>query len=347
MKHFYFLAFITLLWGCQSEEFFEQFDEATSLSSESELSNFISRLTQNPTAFDDFIDESSSLSLEFPFEVSINSNTTFLIDEFSDYQILIDELSSLDDGYSLSISYPVDISLPNYETITIQNQQELEAIDASVPGSSEINCLNYNFPLEVNVFDRENSFTARRSLLNEAQFYNFLDNLEDNGGFYEIIYPINISIEGEAQTVSSNLELSAAIQSLDESCFNPDLFFISTSRLEQFIAFITDGEFRISTYVDEEDGDESEAFEDFRFSFNSDQSISIENIESGETFIAEWQAEIDDGELVFELDFDDNEDLEELAEDWIVTAFANPNTIDLLDIDDDTDEESILIFEKL
>ena len=67
MKQLYFILIIVLLASCQDEEFFEQVEDTTSLSSQSELSNLISRLTQNPTAFDDFIDNTNSLRLEFPF----------------------------------------------------------------------------------------------------------------------------------------------------------------------------------------------------------------------------------------------------------------------------------------
>ncbi|WP_257984660.1 hypothetical protein [Psychroflexus sp. MES1-P1E] len=49
--------------------------------------------------------------------------------------------------------------------------------------------------------------------------------------------------------------------------------------------------------------------------------------------------------MIFELDFENNELLEEFNEDWVVDRFSTPNTIELSD--EDTDELSFLIVEKL
>lgn len=347
MKQLYFLLFILFLWSCQTEEFFESVEENTSLSSQSELSNLISRLNQNPTAFDDFIDNSNSFSLEFPFEVTVNSENTFIIEEFDDYQPLIDELSTLSEDYTITIGFPVEISLPNYESLNVQSESELEAIEANVEGSIEINCLEYNFPLDVNIFDVENSLTDRRSIQNKAQFFNLIQNLKQNNGFYQIVYPVTISIDGSNQSISSNVDLEAAIENLDAACFDPSLFINSASGLQQFIAFVTSGEFRVTQFIDVNGDDETDDYENFVFTFNSNNTISIVNTTSGDTFTADWQAEIDDDELVFELDLEDLEEFEDLDEDWIVLDFANPDQIELRYEDGDDGGESFLTFEKI
>ena len=84
MKQFYAFGFFFILLSCQTQEFFEQVNKTSSLTSLSELTGLISRLHQNPTAFDDFIDNSNSLSLEFPYEITINSNNAFTLNEFDD-----------------------------------------------------------------------------------------------------------------------------------------------------------------------------------------------------------------------------------------------------------------------
>lgn len=350
MKHLYFLGFIFLLVACQDEEFFEEVDDNTSLSSQSELSKFISRLNQNPTAFDDFIDNTNSLRLEFPFDVTIDSETTINLTEFSDYQLLIDELSSdddEDDDYRLEINFPIEVSLPNYETLNLQNLSEFETLKANVEGSSEIDCLDFEFPVEVRIFDNENSFVVNRILQNKAQLFNLIKSLEQNNGFYEIVYPITISIDEELQVLNSNIDLTTAIENLEARCFDTSLFLNNSLRLRDFIDFISSGQFVISNYVDDEDGNETEVYQDFRFTFNENGSISIEDLMTGESFNGEWTAEIDDDKLIFDIDFDDNPTLEELGEDWTVEGFANPNRIILIDQDEDSDEESVLIFDKI
>ena len=348
MKYLYLVGFIFLLVGCQDEEFFEEIDENTSLSSQSELSKLISRLSQNPTAFDDFIDNSHSLRLEFPFDVTIDSETTINLTEFSDYQLLINELSSDDDDeYMLEINFPVEVSLPNYEILGLQNQSEFEALKANVEGSSEINCLEFEFPLEVRIFDNENSFVINRTLQNKAQLFNLIENLKQTNGYFEMVYPITISVNDQAKSLSSNIDLNTAIENLEPSCFDTSAFSDNSLRLRDFIDFITSKQFIISNYVDDEDGNETEAFKDFRFTFNEDDSISVENLITGESFSGEWEAEIDDNELIFDINFDNNDTLEELNEDWTVEGFANPNKIILLDQDEDSEGESVLIFDKI
>lgn len=344
MKQVYFLFFILLLASCQSEERFEQVEDDKSLSSQSELSKLISRLNQNPTAFDDFIDNSNSLSLEFPFEVTVNSEMTFSVQSLSDYQPLINELLPLSDDYTINVNFPVDVSLPNYEIIRLQNQSEFETVSSSVEGSSEINCLTYNFPLEINIFDADNGFTNKKTIQNKAQFFNLIENLKQTNGFYEITYPISISIEGEPQSISSNLDLNTAIENLDEDCYNPSFLTNNSSRLSRFIAFVTSGEFVISSYIDE-GSDQTIVYQNFRFSFNSDHTILISSLVSGENFSGNWQAEIDDDELIFDISLNDNDLLDELTEDWTVEGFANPTRI-ILEDDDTPGENRILIFEK-
>lgn len=345
MKKLYILIFISFLFACQEEEIFEKISESSAIASESELSDLVSRLNQNPTAFDNFIDDSDAVRLEFPFEVTVNSDSDFSINEFSDYQPLIDELASLSEDYEIIINFPLEVSLPNYERISLRNNSELQVLKASVQGSSEINCLNYNFPVEVNIFDTQNSLTNNRIIQNGAQFYNLIEDLKQTDGFYEIIYPIDISINGVTQTISSNFDLEAAIQNLDAECFNPFLFLTSRQRLQKFIAFITSGEFRVFNYVSDDGENETNTYESFVFDFNSNNTITIRNTSTLENYSGTWEVEIDDNNLVFELDFEENDLLEELDEDWIINAFANPNRIIL--IDDDSDEESILIFEKI
>lgn len=348
MKYFYLFILGVLFVSCQNEEFFEQIEDDTSLSSQGELSNLVSRLNQNPTAFDDFIDNSNSLSLEFPFEVTINSAIRLNITQFTDYQRLINELSALPGDYDLSIGFPVEASLPNYESVILQNKTELDAVIANVEGSSEIKCLSYNFPIEINIFDTENAVSTGRKIQNEAQFYNLIKGLKQNNGFYEIIYPVSVSIEGDSQVLTSNTDLNTVIQNLDEDCFNPSLLTNKSSRKDQFIAFVTSGEFKITQYIDDRGENETVVFENFRFKFNSDNTISIEDVSTNEVFTGDWSVEIDDdnNQLVFDLDPEGSDALDELDEDWKVEGFANPTRIILRD-PDNAGENTILIFEKI
>ena len=349
MKHVYFILTVLILCSCQNEESFERVEELNTISTQSELNDFVLRLTQNPTAFDDFIDGTSALRLELPFEVSLNSETNFTISDSADYQTLIDEISEQPGSYTLSIIFPAEVSFSNYERLVVQNESEFMAAINLSSESSEINCIEYDYPLNIRTFDAQNSLTDNRVLQNKAQFHNLIKRLKTNNGFYELDYPITISIEGLEQSLLSNTDLIAAIESLDQSCFNPSLFDATTitTELEDFIAFVTEGEFQITLFEDEDGDNETSTYQNLRFVFATNNNITVENTETGETFAGNWDAELDEGELVFDLNFEEeSDDFEELAEDWVVDSFGNPNTIVLFDEDDDN-EQSQLIFEKL
>lgn len=262
MKQFYAFGFFFILLSCQTQEFFEQVNKTSSLTSLSELTGLISRLNQNPTAFDNFINNSNSLSLEFPYEITINSNNAFTLNEFDDYQAVINELISLPNDYSVDITFPVQASLPNYELLNIENEISFITLLNTLEGSTEINCLEYTFPIQLNVFDSDTSFINEKSIQNEAQFFNFLDNLQPIDDFYKIAYPIEIGVDTTVQIIDSNLELEIAMQNLAENCFNPSLFINSSTQLQQFIAFITSGEFKVTSFIDEEQ-DETNDYDDF------------------------------------------------------------------------------------
>ena len=341
MKSIYRLFFVGIfaLAACQSDDFEIELDAAQTRETSDELTDLISRTSQNPTAFDDFIDGSSATSILLPFTVEINNQTTFDLSTEADYQNLIDELSSYPTAPNLDLQFPVEVSLVNYETRTIQDETEFETVIAEAKESSEINCVDFNFPLRINYFTSVSETNESVILQNKAQLYNFIENLKTDNAFYEFDFPIDIELESQNNSLNSFTELESIFENLNSDCYAPSLYEFDPEQSD-LIPFLTEGEFVIVNFIDEGDND-TEEFNNFIFTFNTDNSISVINTETQTEFIGNWAVEFDDGIQKLDLIFNDDV-LDEIDEDWDVIGFASPNQLELFDA-----PNSELEFEKL
>ncbi|MFN2261783.1 MAG: hypothetical protein ABR595_06945 [Psychroflexus sp.] len=340
MKSIYalFLILIFVFAACQSDDFELELDPAETLESSDQLTRLLNRASQNPTALDDFIDGSSATKIVFPFSVNINNEQINLSNE-ADYQDLIAVLENASTAPNIELQFPLEVSLVNYENRNIQDATEFETVIAEAEDSSEINCVDFEFPLRVNFFNSESEFSDSVNLQNKAQLFNFIENLSVENGFYEFDFPIEMEFESQIISINSFTELESAFNDLNSNCYEPLLYEFEPEQPD-LIPFLTEGEFIIVNFVDEGNND-TEDFENFTFTFNTDNSITVTNTTNQDEFFGSWDVEFDDGIQKLDLVFSD-EFLDELDEDWDVVDFANPNQLELFD-----EPNSELEFEKL
>lgn len=341
MKSIYciFLIGFFSLVACQSDDFEIELDDEQTRSSSDEITNLLSRAAQNPTAFDNFIDGSSTTSIAFPFMVEINNQNIVELTTENDYQNLIDEMNSYPTKPHLELKFPVEVSLVNYETRSIQNEAEFRALITEAKESTEINCIDFSFPLRLNFFNSTNEINESVVLQNKAQFFNFIENFKADNAFYEFDFPLEMKFESLNLSLNSFAELESAFANLDFACYEPLLYEFEPEQPD-LITFLTEGEFVIVNFVNDGDID-TEDFNDFIFTYNSDNSVSVVNTATQAEFIGNWEVEFDDGIQKLDLVFNDDE-LDELDEDWDITDFGNSDQLVLLD-----EPNSDLVFEKL
>jgi hypothetical protein len=210
-----------------------------------------------------------------------------------------------------------------------------------------VNCLNLDYPISIRFFDSSNAFVDSQTINNEAQFFNFLIEIDNNNLFYELEFPVTVNVDAASgqqfQTiVNSNEELISIYNQLPNSCFEPLLYDNAPSNnnptdLEAFVEFIINGQFEISEFIDE--GEPEDDFDDLIFSFTAESGFNG-NIEVGQQIVGDWSAFLDDGVIVFELGFDDPF-YDELEEDWDVENFDD-NEIQLIDISSDGDTSTLV-----
>ncbi|GGE07375.1 hypothetical protein [Psychroflexus salis] len=338
-KYLIFSAFIIfLILGCQNDDFEFDYDSTTTISSSSLLGSFLQRSLQNETTKDNFIDASSAVKIEFPYTIQINNQSFNLIEE-DDYQSVINYLENENlTFYGVDFSFPLEVSLVNFEKITLQNFNEFEALIANSTESSEINCIHFTYPIELNSFSSSDENSTTRIVNNQAQFYNFLQFLREQNGFFQFTYPLKLNINGQNTEINSVADLENTFNALANQCFEPNLYVPSTP-VSQLDEFLMDESFFVFNLF--EDGeDETDEVDQFRFTFNADATILVLNTENQTNSNGTWQIEEHTNQIKLVLSFEDAA-LEELIEDWVVEEFGNNNQISL------SDDQDQLIFEKL
>lgn len=350
IKNYFLFCFLFLLLACQSEEDIQVVNSDNGSSNNSALTSNLKRLTQNPTAFDNFIDNSSKIRVEFPFEVNVNSTTNVNLQNTADYQNLIDVLEATPIEDEVVLSFPVTVSTINYNSQTLNSEDELTQFLQNQNSSDEVNCVELVFPLSLQFFDLSNTFIDTQIINNRAQLFNFLNDLNQNNFFYQIDYPIEADVQGTAQFINSNAEFNITFNGLLSSCFEPLLFNNVSDddpgdndpNLNTFISFVTDGDFVVS-FLSDEDGESNIEFSEYIFRFNTDNTITVED-GTAQVFdeIGEWTAFIEENQIIFDLDFDDS-DFGELDDDWEVVSFDDGVTLSLIDTSSDGDIDELVL----
>lgn len=348
MKNIYqILLCVSLFWACQTEEDTQVINNSDALNRDSPLTSNLKRVTQNPTTFDDFIDGSSKIRLELPAQITINNDINFSLNTANDYSTLIETLEETPNQDSIDFIFPITVSTIDYAVETMSSNAELDQLLQSITSSTEVNCIDLEYPVNLQFFDASNSFVDSQTINNDAQFFNFLVEVGQNNLFYELQFPVIVSVDAGPNeqfqtTVNSNSELNAIYNDLPESCFDPLLYDNDPSdnnptSLEELVEFITNGNFEVSELIDE--GEVDNTYDGLVFNFESEEDFDG-NILVDAAVVGTWSAYLDDDVMVFEMDFEDSF-YGELDEDWDVLNFDD-TTLELQDESSDGDTSTLV-----
>ena len=274
MRNFYLLILLALLTlACQEEEDIEQIEDINTTTKNTTFTSLISRISKNPTAFDDFIDQNPATRVEFPFSVTLNNTNTINLIDDADYQNLIQELENTDIQDEIQIDFPVTVSLPNYESLTVNDVAELQNIDWTGFNPIEINCLSIDYPIEIISYNNLNIEQEEFDIDSDIELFNFLNNMPNDEFFYQLEYPLTVVVNNNEVDIEDATELQNTISNLPQSCFEPLIYDNQPSQggggdgdnddIEAFTNFVTEGTFVVSTITS--DGEEVFEFEDFFF----------------------------------------------------------------------------------
>lgn len=319
MLVFLFAGFIL---GCQEEENIIIQEDPDGLRATSPISKLMSRVTQNNTSVDNVLDGTSVFRVILPVSITLNGQN-LSVNSPADYTTIqqIKDQSNNDDDI-VNFTFPITVSLRNFQQFVINSNSQLQSFVAQYEDLSELDCFGFNFPFSISTYDFNNQVADVITFSNNGQVISYLFSLPQ-GVIFTLNYPISVqTANGNTQNVNSNNQLLSLLEEAQATCglSNPD----------EFVEVITSGSWRVSYFYD--DDDETSNFVGYVFVFNSNNTITI--TKNGNTYIGTWSFYEDDGEFVFDIDFDDDT-LDELTDDWVLLEFTNS----LVQLKDDDNEE--------
>lgn len=317
LKYVLNLSLIGLfLMSCQTEENEVIQDPNQNLTNISPLTTLMTRVTQNPTSGDNIMDNSSCFSVVLPTTVIVNGQN-IVVSTQADYQTVQDAIDAFsNDDDIVNFIYPITIQFQNFSTQVLQNSDDLDdVIDdcGEDDGFDEIDCISFNFPIVINVYNANNQLANTITINNNTDLYNFLENLEDNE-YVAIQYPISlIDSNGVNVTITSNDQLEDVIEDSIDDCDDSPSGGGSTT----LSSIIVDGTWYVSYFFD--DTDETSDYAGYNFTFNvSGTATAVKNTT---TINGSWSNYIDSGDEKLEFSFDGSV-LDELEDDWEVTEYS-------------------------
>lgn len=317
LKYVLNLSLIGLfLMSCQTEENEVIQDPNQNLTNISPLTTLMTRVTQNPTSGDNIMDNSSCFSVVLPATVIVNGQN-IVVSTQADYQTVQDAIDAFsNDDDIVNFIYPITIQFQNFSTQVLQDSDDLDdVIDdcGEDDGFDEIDCISFNFPIVINVYNANNQLANTITINNNTDLYNFLENLEDNE-YVAIQYPISlIDSNGVNVTITNNDQLEDVIEDSIDDCDDSP----SGGGSSTLSSIIVEGTWYVSYFFD--DTDETSDYAGYNFTFNvSGIATAVKNTT---TINGSWSNYIDSGDEKLEFSFDGSI-LDELEDDWEVTEYS-------------------------
>lgn len=219
-KLYYVLGLCLLLFSCQSEENSVNQDNGSALTKTSPLSLLVSRVSQNPTHCDNVLDNSDCYSIKLPVNLTVNGQA-FAISNESDFDGVRDNIeASNSDGDVIYFAFPITVVFRDFHQQTIHNQSELDAVNCQGDDFNEIRCLDFVYPISINIYDTNNQVANTVTIDDNYELYHFIQN-SSTSDIFTIVYPVTLTLSaGGDITVNSNNELESTIEDSIDDCDN-------------------------------------------------------------------------------------------------------------------------------
>ncbi|PKP12300.1 MAG: hypothetical protein CVU08_11245 [Bacteroidetes bacterium HGW-Bacteroidetes-3] len=224
---FLLVLFFVCFISCQNE--ISQTTQPTQnevLTANSTVTTLIKNTVANDGSRDNIIDKASCISIQLPVKVVVNG-VEITVNSEADYEIIEANFNEFEeDEDELEIVFPIVILLSDFTEVTINNSDELESFVDDCGGENEmdddIECIDFVYPVSFSIFDSANQLAETVTVINDEQFYKFMDDLED----YQIVqinFPLKVVLfDGTEQTINDMVMLETAIENAKNKCDEDD-----------------------------------------------------------------------------------------------------------------------------
>lgn len=175
---------------------------------------------------------------------------------------------------------------------------------------NEIECISFNYPITLNVFDAVNQLATSVIIQNDNDLYSFLEGSEESV-YIAISYPISIENSNNQNIIiHSNAQLENTIEEAIEECN-------ATSNIT-LASVITDGTWRVS-YFFKNNMEQTNDFTPYEITFYPNETMQV--VGNGNTVDGIWTINASGSERKLEFELDGNS-LIRLEEKWKVVEYS-------------------------
>lgn len=302
------------LVSCQEEEPLEEtIDVEQTLVVHAEEMELLKRVVDKDGSYDNIVDGSSCLAVQFPYTVVINEYEVE-VDSMEGLQLIEDHLDAIEcaeEVLQMNIVFPVTVTLSDYTELTIGSADELDEISRScVEGGDDddIECVDLVYPLTVFTYNPNFQLLNTLEVGNDMQFRRFFAGLDDSD-LISFGFPISLEYgNGDKVAVNSNSELADAIENAQMTCdedddndYNDDDF-----NEESLGGMLVKCPWQIQGLKTSTQGD-NEQYTDYFLTFTEGGNVSVG---SAYGYAAEgtWSTGVSDYRVVLEVHFGDAPD---------------------------------------
>jgi hypothetical protein len=293
------------------------------ISPNTNISNLIKNVVRKDGSADNIIDNSSCISIMLPVTVIVNGQEFLINteDDYDLIEEIFDEFE--DDTDSLTLNFPITVILSDFTEIIISNEEEFENLtdDCEEGGfDDDIECIDFVYPLTINIYDSNNQVADVITLGSDEELYDFFDDLEE-GEVISFNFPFTVTLYDNSEIeINNNIELENLIESADGECDEDDDNDYNDDDVDdtELRSVLLNGSWQISYFFDE--ADKTSQFSQFSFLFTESDSVSA--TDGVEITNGSWQSGGDSGELKMEIEFDEEHILVVLNEGWEVLEFT-------------------------
>tara|TARA_R110000796_G_scaffold67449_3_gene154719 strand:+ start:37943 stop:39646 length:1704 start_codon:yes stop_codon:yes gene_type:complete len=319
------VAFISLLiiamtfTSCQEE--FEELpnsEDQTTITASSSTAQLIIQTSSNDGSFDNIVDGSSCIAVQFPYKVNVNG-LEITIDSIEDLKLIEEIFDELDDDNDiLDIIFPINITLSDFSEITINGIEGLrELARECVEGGNDddIECIDFVYPLTFFTFDINKQQTGSIVVESDRDMRRFFHDLDEND-IVSLDFPVKLKLyDGTEITVSSHAELATAIRNAKDACdedddddYNDDDF--NKERLDSYLiecAFIV-------REVNRNNQDQTEQYFEYVINFKENGEVKVFD-RQGNILNGTWSTRVGEEKVLLTLNF---ETLVDFSLEWAV-----------------------------
>ena len=313
------LAFAMNFTSCQDEfEELPQGNEQQAIAASSSTAKLVERTSSNDGSFDNIVDGSSCIAIQFPYTVEI-AGIQLTIDSMADLKLIEEIFDSVDgDEDFLEILFPITITLSDFTEVVINNKEELRDLAADcIEGGDDddIECIDFVYPVKLYTFSANLQQTGSVVVNSDLELRRFFKGLDDND-LVSFEFPLTLALyDGTEITVNSNAELANAIENVKDACdedddddYNDDDF--NKERLDTFLVTCP---FLVHE-VKRNGINQTEQYFEYVMNFKENGTVIVRN-RLGAALEGTWSTRVGENRVLLKLQFDV---LVDFSLEWLV-----------------------------